>query len=143
VADVRAISNRTTIPAFDAAHRHPRQPVEVTVDPRLRRSKAVLDARPVTRQAIEAHLRNHDDGPWSTCMHVDDRGHEEATTGWVVAELPLRGSPVAWFGLGSPCRNEATRHVVASERRDAPCDEGGEAPCYAHLVDGIEPGPGR
>jgi hypothetical protein len=136
VVDARAISNRTTIPGFDAVHRHPRQPVAVTVDPRLRRSQAVLDARPVTREAIEAHLRNHDDGPWSTCMHVDEPDHDEATTAWVVAELPVCGPPTGWFGLGSPCRSTATRHVVG--RQEARCvDEGGEAPCFAHLVDDV------
>src|SRR5579871_3483624 len=39
----RAISNRTTIAAFDAAHRHPRQPVERLVDPRLAASRTVLE----------------------------------------------------------------------------------------------------
>jgi hypothetical protein len=138
VGDVRAISNRTTIRAFDAVHRHPRQPVEVTVDPRLRRSERVLAQRPVTRAALEAHLRNHADGAWSTCMHVVEPGHEEATTAWVVAELPSGATPVSWFGLGSPCRATATRHEVewTAERRCA--DEGGEAPCFAPLLDASE-----
>ncbi|MGF2075319.1 hypothetical protein, partial [Enterococcus casseliflavus] len=48
VARSRAISNRTTIPAFDATHRHPRQPVERLVDPRWRASRAVLEHEPVT-----------------------------------------------------------------------------------------------
>ncbi|MEJ7584636.1 MAG: hypothetical protein WKF43_11250 [Acidimicrobiales bacterium] len=38
----RAISNRTTIAAFDQSHRHPAQPVERLVDPRLGASRAVL-----------------------------------------------------------------------------------------------------
>ena len=37
VTSTRATSNRTTIPAFDAAHRHPRQPVATLVDPKGRR----------------------------------------------------------------------------------------------------------
>lgn len=103
VDQVRAISNRTTIPAFDATLRHPGQPVEVTVDPRLRRSEAVLAERPVTRGALEAHLRNHDDGPWSVCMHVTEPGAEEVTTASIVAELPVGGTPVAWCVQGAPC----------------------------------------
>ena len=35
VERARAISNRTTIPSFDRAHRHPGQPVDKLVDPRL------------------------------------------------------------------------------------------------------------
>jgi dipeptidase len=57
VGDVRAISNRTTIAAFDAEHRHPRQPVERFVEPRLAASKAVLAVRPVTFESMAAHLR--------------------------------------------------------------------------------------
>src|SRR5688572_18986878 len=48
VSDVRATSNRTTIPAFDASHRHPRQPAATLVDPRLTASRAALAGRPVT-----------------------------------------------------------------------------------------------
>ena len=59
VVRTRAISNRTTIPAFDAEHRHPRQPVETLVDPRWRASQAVLAAEPVTTEALEAHLASH------------------------------------------------------------------------------------
>jgi secernin len=109
VADVRAISNRTTIDAFDRQHRHPRQPVATTVDPRWNRSRSVLAARPVTREALLAHLRSHDDGPWSVCMHVDDPGAEETTTASMLVELPADGRrPVAWCAQGSPC---GTAHV--------------------------------
>ena len=78
VERTRAISNRTTIPSFDAAHRHPRQPVERLVDPRWRASQRVLAEEPVTLDAVMAHLRSHDgvDG-YSVCMHVDG---VEATT---------------------------------------------------------------
>ncbi|HEX9260279.1 MAG TPA: C69 family dipeptidase, partial [Acidimicrobiales bacterium] len=71
VPSVRAISNRTTIPAFDAAHRHPRQPVATLVDPRLDASKAVLAQPPVTVDALKTHLRSHaQPNGWSVCMHV-------------------------------------------------------------------------
>ena len=108
VADVRAISNRTTIGSFDAEHRHPRQPVELLVDPRLAASQAVLARRPVSIDAVLAHLRSHDScaSPgWSVCMHgVDDTGAVvEATTASMVAELPVSGVPTAWVVQGSPC----------------------------------------
>lgn len=102
VERARAISNRTTIPAFDAAHRHPRQPVERLVDPRWEASKRVLAAEPVTVDAVMRHLRSHDgvDG-YSVCMHVPD---VEATTASLVVEL---GEDVVshWL-LGSPCEHE-------------------------------------
>ena len=97
---VRAISNRTTIPSFDAAHRHPRQPVAALVDPRWEASKAVLAAPPVTVGALQHHLRSHTGGRegWTVCMHVDG---VESTTASVVAELGSGGR--ARFLLGSPC----------------------------------------
>ena len=104
VAERRAISNRTTIPAFDAAHRHPRQPVEALVDPRLRASEAVLAKGDIGVAAMKAHLRSHvggDDG-WTVCMHVDG---VEATTASMIAELDgdgQRPKPTR-FLLGSPC----------------------------------------
>ncbi|MCU1453725.1 MAG: hypothetical protein JWN46_1871 [Acidimicrobiales bacterium] len=116
VDGARAISNRTTIPAFDAAHRHPRQPVETLVDPRLRASDALLDdAEPVDRHALVAHLRSHvggDDG-WTVCMHVPG---VEATTASMVARLPAPadGPPAAWFLLGSPCRSLYVPVVVGA-----------------------------
>jgi hypothetical protein len=97
----RAISNRTTIPSFDAAHRHPRQPVATLVDPRLDATNAFLapDRRPVTVEGAKAHLRSHagGEGGWTICMHATEAG--ETTTAAVVAELP---GP-ARFLLGSPC----------------------------------------
>jgi secernin len=101
VLTVRAISNRTTIASFDAEHRHPRQPVETLVDPRLAASMAVLASPPVTADALREHLASHAgvDG-WTVCMHVPG---VEATTASMVAELPASGPAVAWCLLGSPC----------------------------------------
>jgi hypothetical protein len=105
VADVRATSNRTTIPRFDASHRHPRQPVEDLVDPRLRASEACLAQRPVTVAALQAHLASHEGGAdgWTVCMHVDGPEHREATTAAMVAELPAASSPAVHHLTGSPC----------------------------------------
>ncbi|HUQ38835.1 MAG TPA: C69 family dipeptidase [Acidimicrobiales bacterium] len=102
VTDVRAISNRTTIPSFDAEHRHPRQPVETLVDPRLNASRAVLGAGAVDAPALRAHLRSHVGGAdgWTVCMHVPE---VEATTASVIAELPVADRPWAHVLLGSPC----------------------------------------
>lgn len=110
VADVAAMSNRTTIPAFDALHRHPGQPVERLIDPRLAASRAVLAQRPVTVDAVAAHLRSHDScaqAGWSVCMHVDT---DEVTTASMIAELPEHGPPVAWMLTGSPCCNEYVQY---------------------------------
>ncbi|CAB4880541.1 unannotated protein [freshwater metagenome] len=110
VLDVAAISNRTCIPTFDAAHRHPGQPVERLIDPRLDASRAVLAQRPVTQAAIEAHLRSHDsciEPGWSVCMHVPD---VEATTASLIARLPVGAPPEAWMLLGSPCEHAYTRY---------------------------------
>ena len=105
VQRVRAISNRTTIPAFDAAHRDLAMPTEVVTDPRLRASQAVLAADPVTVCALRAHLRDHTsgDGGFSVCMHVPDY---MATTAALIAELPgpfPSGRPLAHVCLGQPC----------------------------------------
>jgi hypothetical protein len=111
VVVVAAISNRTCIASFDAAHRHPNQPVERLIDPRLNASRAVLARRPVTRAAIEAHLRSHDsciDPGWSVCMHVPDI---EMTTASIVAELPVGAPPTAWMLLGSPCEQTYSAHT--------------------------------
>lgn len=107
VVDTRAISNRTTIRDFDAVHRHPRQPVETLVDPRLRASEGVLARRPVDGAAIMAHLRSHDSCAmpgWAVCMHgADDSGRlVEVTTSSIVAELRPDGA-TAWVLLGNPC----------------------------------------
>ena len=101
----RAISNRTTIPAFDAAHRHPEQPVEVLVDPRWRASQHVLAQEPVTVDSLQEHLASHvgGDGGWTVCMHVDTPAHQESTNASLVAELPVEGAPVAHVVAGSPC----------------------------------------
>jgi hypothetical protein len=105
VTEARATSNRTTIPAFDAAHRHPRQPVATLVDPRWRASQAVLAERPVTVASLQAHLASHQGGPdgWTVCMHVDGPDHREATTAAMVAELAADGAPVVHHLEGSPC----------------------------------------
>ena len=106
-----ATSNRTTLPAFDAAHRHPRQPVERLVDPRLRASTAVLAAEPVSVDALVAHLRSHDGGEngWTICMHVED---VEATMSSIVAELLAGAPPVLHVCIGSPCTGTFERLVV-------------------------------
>lgn len=105
VTAVRATSNRTTIPAFDAAHRHPRQPVATLVDPRLDASRAVLAERPVTVAALRAHLASHAGGEdgWTVCMHVDGPDHREATTAAMIAELPDGAPPTVHHLVGSPC----------------------------------------
>ncbi|HEX4905836.1 MAG TPA: hypothetical protein VFU93_10315 [Acidimicrobiales bacterium] len=102
VERTRAISNRTTIPAFDAAHRHPKQPVERLVDPRWEASKRVLADEPVTVEKVMRHLRSHDgvDG-YSVCMHVPGI---EATTASLVVELG--DEAVSHWLLGSPCQHE-------------------------------------
>lgn len=106
VVDVRAISNRTSIPAFDAAHRHPRQPVDRLVDPRWHASQRALAARPVTVDGLQLHLRSHDscgEPGWSVCMHADDI---EATTASMIAALPVDGRPRIWALTGSPCERD-------------------------------------
>ena len=118
-----AISNRTTIPAFDAEHRHPRQPVERLVDPRLARSRALLAAEPVTADAVAALLRDHEgaaEAGWTVCMHVDG---VEATTAAVIATLPASGAPVARFLLGSPCTSVFVPVVVGPPLGDPPAWE--------------------
>lgn len=106
VAEVRAISNRTSIPAFDAAHRHPRQPVDRLVDPRWHASQRALSARPVTVDGLRRHLRSHDscgDPGWSVCMHA---GEIEATTASMIVALPVGERPRLWALTGSPCERE-------------------------------------
>jgi hypothetical protein len=122
VTATRAISNRTTIKDFDAAHRHPRQPVERLVDPRWRASQAVLARSPVTVAALERHLRSHEGGAggWTVCMHVPD---VEATTASVVAELPDAAPPRARFLLGSPCTSVYVPVFVGPPPGDPPAWE--------------------
>lgn len=113
VERTRAISNRTTIPSFDAAHRHPKQPVETLVDPRLDASRALLaGSGPVSADALKAHLRSHVGGPdgWTICMHA---GEIEATTASIVADLPGDDRPaLARVLLGSPCESMYVPVVV-------------------------------
>ena len=103
VVEARAISNRTTIPAFDALHRHPRQPVARLVDPRWHASRRVLAERPVTVTAMRTHLRSHDscsEPGWSVCMHVDE---VEATTASMIVALRPDAAPLVWALTGNPC----------------------------------------
>ncbi|MBA2280705.1 MAG: C69 family dipeptidase [Acidimicrobiia bacterium] len=101
----RALSNRTTIPAFDAEHRHPRQPVEALVDPRLDATRAFLaGAGSVGAADVQDHLASHVGGAdgWTVCMHVEG---VEATTASLVAELHPGGRSVLWAAAGPPCTN--------------------------------------
>ena len=126
VPRTRAISNRTTIAAFDTAHRHPRQPVTTLVDPRLRASRAVLAREPVTVPTLEAHLRAHVGGAngWTICMHV---AGIEATTAAIVAELTAPGAngrhPNARFLLGTPCHSVFVPVFVGQPLGDPPAWE--------------------
>ncbi len=111
VVQVRAISNRTTIASFDAAHRHPRQPVERLVDPRWHASTAVLERRPVTFDALAGHLRSHDSCAvpgWGVCMHATDGSGDpfEETTASMIAELRADGGSRAWVLVGHPCEHD-------------------------------------
>ncbi len=106
VVETRAISNRTTIPAFDALHRHPRQPVDRLVDPRWHASQRMLTQRPVTVAAMQAHLRSHDscgEPGWSVCMHVDG---VEATTASMIVALRPDAAPLVWVLTGNPCARD-------------------------------------
>jgi hypothetical protein len=117
VADVRAVSNRTTIPAFDAQHRHPRQPVDRLVDPRWHASQRVLAARPVSVDSLQAHLRSHDscgDPGWSVCMHVDS---VEQTTASMIAELRPDGASTLWTCTGNPCERDYTEFTFSDADR--------------------------
>ena len=99
VERTRATSNRTTIPFFDRAHRHPRQPVDKLVDPRLNASNDVLGSEPVSVETLTAHLRAHlggDDG-YTVCMHVPD---VEITRASIIAELRVDGPPTVWTDSG-------------------------------------------
>lgn len=118
VVETWAISNRTTIPSFDSEHRHPRQPVERLVDPRLRASRQVLEREVVSVDALKSHLRSHvggDDG-WTVCMHA---GTHEMTTASMVAELDGVSS-VVWAAQGLPCRTEYRRLDFETARRSLP-----------------------
>ncbi len=136
VGQTRAISNRTTIAAFDAEHRHLRQPVASLVDPRLEASRSLLaGSEPITAAALRGHLRSHvggEDG-WTVCMHVDG---VESTTASVVARLadPSDKPPVASFLLGSPCRSVYVPLVVGQPVGELPTWER-----FAALPDSARP----
>jgi hypothetical protein len=108
VERTRTTSNRTTIREFDAAHRHPQQPVERLVDGRLAASEAFLAYEPITVGGVKDYLRSHvggEDG-YTICMHVPEL---EVTRGSMIAELPIDGASRAWFLTGSPCTSEYDR----------------------------------
>ncbi len=98
VGRTRATSNRTTIFEFDAANRHPKQPVERLVDPRWIASQRVLSVEPVSPPDLKAHLRSHvgEEG-YTVCMHAPD----QATTAAILVE----GGGRTHVLLGSPCRS--------------------------------------
>lgn len=103
VVGSRAISNRLTVPSFDAEHRVDSGGlIEALVDPRLEASRALLAEGPLEVDDAQAHLRRHVGGRsgHTICMHTDD----EATTASMVAVLDGDRSR-AWFLLGSPCRS--------------------------------------
>lgn len=100
-----AISNRTTIPEFDASHRHPKQPVHLLVDPRLNASRALLAQGVVSVDDIARHLSSHVGGEngWTVCMHAETAGVVvEQTTASMIAELDV-SDPTVWWVQGSPC----------------------------------------
>lgn len=104
VVSTWAISNRTTIPSFDSRYRHPQQPVELLVDPRLHASRALLAAGPLAVQDVQEHLQSHVGGRdgWTVCMHaVVDGVCVEATTASMIVELS--DDPIVWWAQGSPC----------------------------------------
>jgi len=105
VSSTWAISNRTTIPEFDAAYRHPKQPVHLLVDPRLNASRTVLAQTPVDVESLKQHLSSHvgGDNGWTVCMHArHDDDVVEMTTASMIAELDANDSVVHW-AQGSPC----------------------------------------
>ena len=105
VTSTWAISNRTTIPEFDAAYRHPKQPVHVLVDPRLNASREVLSRSPIDVADVQKHLASHvgGDNGWTVCMHaVTDGELVELTTASMVAELDSDDSTIHW-AQGPPC----------------------------------------
>jgi len=138
VERTRAISNRTTIAAFDAAHRHPRQPVATLVDPRLAASNALLAAEPVSVAALKDHSRSHVGGAggWTVCMHVPDT---EATTAALVAELSS-ARPKARFLLGSPCTSVFVPLFVGHDLGEPPAGDrfAGLGPEHREALDALE-----
>lgn len=105
VTSTWAISNRTTIPDFDAAYRHPKQPVHLLVDPRLNASRSVLSRPPIAVADIKNHLASHvgGDNGWTVCMHATvNEELVELTTASMVAELDRNDSVIHW-AQGPPC----------------------------------------
>lgn len=124
VEATRAISNRCTIPSFDAHHGRS-QDAAPLVDPRWEASKSVLAAGPLAVTSAKDHLRSHAGGGdgWTVCMHVDGL---EATTAAMVAELPGPGParrPLARFSLGWPCRSIFVPVLVGHPLGDVPAWE--------------------
>ena len=114
VVSTRAISNRTSISGFDEMHRHPRQPVERLVDPRLEASRRMLADTPVSVESVMRHLRSHDscaEPGWSVCMHADD---VQATTASMIVELAPNAASRVWALTGHPCANEYRELRVGS-----------------------------
>lgn len=105
VTSTWAISNRTTIPDFDSAYRHPKQPVHLLVDPRLNASRSVLQSTPIDVATLKDHLSSHvgGDNGWTVCMHAEHDGVvAESTTASMIAELDVNDAVVHWT-QGSPC----------------------------------------
>jgi secernin len=121
VALSRAISNRTSIPAFDAEHRDPTMDTSLVVDPRWHASQACLGREPVSVPSLERHLRDHrGEAGWSICMHVADFS---VTTAGIVAELPgpfVSGRPLAHVCLGAPCTSIFVPVAVGRPLGDPP-----------------------
>ncbi len=125
VSSTWAISNRTTIPEFDTAFRHPKQPVHLLVDPRLNASRAVLAQSLVDVEILRKHLSSHVGGDhgWTVCMHARrDDVVVELTTASMIAELDTNDSMVHW-AQGSPCITQyESLKFSALARRLAPVD---------------------
>lgn len=120
VSSTWAISNRTTIPEFDATYRHPKQPVHLLVDPRLNASREVLSHAPIDVSDVQKHLASHigGDNGWTVCMHARTDGElVELTTASMVAELDSADSTIYWV-QGSPCEApyESARFSELSQR---------------------------
>jgi hypothetical protein len=105
------MSNRTTIPLFDEAHRHPDAPVATTVDPRMAESNRLLAEHRIDRHMLAEHMRSHvgHDG-WSVCMHANGP-IPMVTTASMIAKLQLGRHPRVWVTNGSPCQ-EVHREVA-------------------------------
>ncbi len=119
VSAKRAISNRTTIPDFDAEHGLRNGLIDLLVDPRLAASNEVL-RQPASVERMKEHLRSHaggDDG-WTICMHAD-----EATTAGMVVALTPDPPRIAHVVLGRPCRSIFVPVVVGEPLGDVPAWE--------------------